>query len=264
MLRLIPIDRGFAASFAVALAAHAAAFALSGSTAEAHARAAAASLGAMAVDVERTQTEPRREEAIAGEAAPATPPIAKPKTSPVARERPPALDDGVSSRFIAAAAAIGKAARALVREDDAPDATSIATGDAAMAFGVVAGDGTGRPTTDPRASFGGKDGGRGASIAKDAQATRDRSRGAHVVGGYANDCEFPREAGDILHASADVVVHVRADGRAAQVIVVRDPGHGFGEAARRCALRHAFVAARDRGGRAVDAITAPITVRFTR
>ena len=61
-----------------------------------------------------------------------------------------------------------------------------------------------------------------------------------------------------------IVARVRADGTAESVSVVRDPGQGFGRAARACAMRQRYAAAEDREGRAVIATTAPFRVRFTR
>jgi len=79
-------------------------------------------------------------------------------------------------------------------------------------------------------------------------------------------CPWPNErAGDGLHeATAVVQVTVRADGTAEDALVLEDPGLGFGEAARRCALRSTFEPALDRDGNPILARSAPIRVRFWR
>jgi protein TonB len=78
-------------------------------------------------------------------------------------------------------------------------------------------------------------------------------------------CPWPREADDtdIDEQVAVVKVEVDADGRCRKVSVVRDPGHGFGAQAARCAQGAAFLPALDSGGRATVG-TAAIRVRFVR
>ena len=80
------------------------------------------------------------------------------------------------------------------------------------------------------------------------------------------NCEFPPEADveGIDNAVVQLTVVVSPDGHPKSVTVLRDPGNGFGQAARSCAFRKQFSAALDRGGVAVTMSTAPFTVRFTR
>jgi len=80
------------------------------------------------------------------------------------------------------------------------------------------------------------------------------------------NCEFPPEADveGIDNAVVQLTVVVSPDGRPKAVTVLRDPGNGFGQAARSCAFRKQFSAALDRAGVAVTMSTAPFTVRFTR
>ena len=80
------------------------------------------------------------------------------------------------------------------------------------------------------------------------------------------NCEFPPEADveGIDNAVVQLMVVVSPDGRPKSVTVLRDPGNGFGQAARSCAFRKPFSAALDRAGVAVTMSTAPFTVRFTR
>jgi protein TonB len=75
---------------------------------------------------------------------------------------------------------------------------------------------------------------------------------------------FPNdaEAGD--SAIVSIVVTVAPDGTPKAVSVLRDPGHGFGAAARACALGQRFSIGLDREGNPTTATTPPITVRFTR
>src|SRR5205823_6436603 len=89
--------------------------------------------------------------------------------------------------------------------DDAPDAPTIASGHAdGPMYGYVAGDGTSStPTFDRRASLAGKPGGRGDSTDPGAVVGPDRTRPAHVIGGYANDGDFPKEAGEIAPSAKD-------------------------------------------------------------
>ncbi len=93
----------------------------------------------------------------------------------------------------------------------------------------------------------------------------DRSRAATPA---ANDWNCSRlfpsdpEAGD--QAAVLIAVTVTPDGTPKSVTVLRDPGHGFGAAARACAMVQRFHPAFDRSGRAILATTPPITVRFSR
>jgi periplasmic protein TonB len=57
---------------------------------------------------------------------------------------------------------------------------------------------------------------------------------------------------------------VRPDGTPLSVNVVNDPGHGFGRAARMCALTRRFTPALDRTGQPIAGATPPFVVRFTR
>lgn len=93
----------------------------------------------------------------------------------------------------------------------------------------------------------------------------DRSRSATLSGGASWNCPFPREAdlGGINHAASLIRVVVGADGRASSVSILRDPGHGFGAAARACALRRRYTPALDRNGSPI-ATSLTLNVRFDR
>ncbi len=79
-------------------------------------------------------------------------------------------------------------------------------------------------------------------------------------------CAFPAEADkfQVHFARVRLVVTVNEQGRAQSVQVLSDPGHGFADAARRCALRESYSPHRDGWGRSSTATTPPFTITFTR
>lgn len=78
-------------------------------------------------------------------------------------------------------------------------------------------------------------------------------------------CPWPAEADalPIRHATAKLVVAVTSDGHATSARLIED-ALGFGAAARRCAMEHVYISARDRDGRPVPGPTLPFVVRFDR
>ena len=114
---------------------------------------------------------------------------------------------------------------------------------------------------DRRASGTGVPGGVGSAAAPGI----DLSRAAQLAGGSAWDCPFPVEADDagVDHAVVTLRVEVGADGRVVQASATRDPGHGFGREARRCALYKRWAPGLDREGRAASSVTV-VNVRFER
>lgn len=93
----------------------------------------------------------------------------------------------------------------------------------------------------------------------------DRSRPARPQSADWNcSALFPNDAEAGNSAAVVIVVTVRSDGTPRSISVVSDPGHGFGAAARSCALGQRFAPALDRNGEPTTAATPPITVRFTR
>ncbi len=94
----------------------------------------------------------------------------------------------------------------------------------------------------------------------------DRSRAPLSMGGDWSDCGFPREADEaqVHEARVQLVAQVDPKGRATAVHVVRDPGFGFGELAKRCALGKRFQPGLAPSGEAITATTAPFSVLFTR
>ena len=94
---------------------------------------------------------------------------------------------------------------------------------------------------------------------------RSRAR-AVALDQAAWNCPWPAEA-DAEQINEQTVVlraTVRADGRADRVDVLSDPGFGFGDAARICALRTRFEAARDAAGQPIPSQSPPIRVHFYR
>lgn len=74
---------------------------------------------------------------------------------------------------------------------------------------------------------------------------KDCAKPAKLRGGLNWDCPFPSEADteQIDEAVASIEVTVNASGRVDTVRVTQDPGHGFGRAAKACAMSKAFEAA---------------------
>jgi protein TonB len=98
-----------------------------------------------------------------------------------------------------------------------------------------------------------------------AAPSRDQSRRASVVGGFAWSCPFPpaADSASINLAVVQLRLRVAAQGRLEHVGVMADPGHGFAEAARRCASGKHFLPALDRTGAPVSSELV-VRVRFTR
>ena len=135
-----------------------------------------------------------------------------------------------------------------------------------FAGGVTAANGTSNTAVhDTRAAGNGIGKAPAGPVATAPVAGPDLSRPAAPVATNWN-CEFPAEADieGIDNAVVMLTVVVSPDGRPKSVSVLRDPGNGFGQAARSCAFRRQFTAALDRGGNAITTSTAPFTVRFTR
>lgn len=136
--------------------------------------------------------------------------------------------------------------------------------------GVTAAAGTGSAATyNPSATTGPTATGTGTGTGAPAPKPQgpDLTRGATIPSGTAwSSCDFPPEADQdqVDYAVAVIVVTVRPDGSAQSVRVVSDPGHGFGRAARMCALSKRYAPALDRDGQPTVGTTPPINVTFTR
>jgi protein TonB len=89
---------------------------------------------------------------------------------------------------------------------------------------------------------------------------------ASLAGSSAWNCAFPPEAdaAKVDSAVVTLVVTVSATGKAIKVMVMQDPGNGFGRAARDCALTRTYKPALDDQGKPIEASTPAIRVKFTR
>jgi protein TonB len=170
-----------------------------------------------------------------------------------------------------AAPAPAQAGKILAQEPD-PDAPVDLTGQGFVtgnaetyAGGVTATSGTSKTAVrNLNAALGGAPGGTGVKPAP--AAGPDLSRPPSISGGNDWNCSFPPEADadEINFQRVPIAVTVRADGTPENVRVLGDPGHGFGRAARQCAMRQRFEPARDREGRPVAGTMPNFIVRFTR
>ena len=148
---------------------------------------------------------------------------------------------------------------------------TIVNGEGTAAFGQQSASGKGdKPVLNPAASLTGVPGGTGTSKGPPPPPPQptgpDLSRAATPSGSTNWSCPFPPEADaeQIDEMRVSLVVTVRPDGTPLSVNVVADPGHGFGRAARMCALTHRFNPTLDRTGQPITGATPPFNVRFTR
>src|SRR5690606_29182812 len=132
--------------------------------------------------------------------------------------------------------------------------------------GVTASAGTGqKPTRNSGAAVNGVEGGKGTAAAPAYQGV-DLSRPAKWVGGRLQNCGFPTEAdtAQINYMKLGIVVTIDASGKAVSVASTGgDPGYGFFERARRCALLDKYEPALDKSGKPIPT-TLKMTVKFTR
>lgn len=136
------------------------------------------------------------------------------------------------------------------------------------AGGTTSSDGTSKKAIyNPAAASTGTPGGTGTAPAPAPARKEDKSRVPGLLGSTDwTDCPFPGEsdAEQIDQASVIIQVKVRPDGSAENVIVVQDPGHGFGREARKCAMRKKYSVGLDPDGNAIGGTTKPFRVRFER
>jgi protein TonB len=135
--------------------------------------------------------------------------------------------------------------------------------------GLTSSTGTSKvPVYNAAAANTGAPGGTGTAPAPQAAVKKeDRSRAAKLSGSTDwSDCPFPPEADadQIDDSYVTVQVKVKADGSAESVSVIADPGHGFGRAARGCAMRKRYVNAQDIDGNAIPGTTNQFRVHFQR
>ena len=161
----------------------------------------------------------------------------------------------------------------ILAQDPDPDAPVDLTGQTFVtgnaenyAGGVTANTGTSKTAVrNLNAAVGGAPGGKGTKPGP-APAAADLARAPSLLGGTEWHCPFPPEADtdQIDFQRVQVVVTVRADGSPQDVRVVGDPGHGFGRAARQCAMRQRYEPAQNREGHPVAATMPPINITFER
>jgi protein TonB len=217
------------------------------------------------VDLTQKKVEPPKPEDT-----PPPPPEPAPAPVPAMKAPAPKVDDDPYKNLPAAPA---KAAPVLTQKED-PDevkdltGNTVVSGDGTVGYGQVSAAGKGdTPTLASNASLHGVPGGHGSAAAPPPPPPPgpDLSRSLALSGGTSWNCPFPPEADadQIDQAVVRVQVTVRPDGTASSVSVLSDPGHGFGRAARICALQKRYQPALDRTG-APTVASAPVTVRFSR
>jgi protein TonB len=143
---------------------------------------------------------------------------------------------------------------------------TIVTGNAdSYAGGTTMANGTSATAVRGLASPTGVPGGTGAPKAAPAPVGPDLSRSAVLGGGKEWSCPFPPEAdaAQVDEARVSLEVQVGTDGAAGTVNVLKDPGYGFGRAARQCALRQHHSPALDHEGNPVPS-TIKVNVHFSR
>ena len=103
-----------------------------------------------------------------------------------------------------------------------------------------------------------------AARSSSVPSTEDRAKSPQPLNGNW-DCSHLYPAGAAPDfAVVRVVATVDISGRVVSVSILSDPGNGFGEAAKRCALSQRFSPGLDHDGRPTLKSTAPIRVRFSR
>jgi protein TonB len=199
---------------------------------------------------------------------PPPPPVAPPPLPAAPKAAAPKPEDPYDQPPPAPA----QAAKVLVAKED-PDQpvdltkNSIVTGEGTALGGQQSADGKGdKITMSPHASHKGVPGGTGTGTAAPAAPPPNLAKQPGLVGGTSWNCPFPPEADSeqIDQAVVTIVVTVRPDGTPLSASVTNDPGHGFGRAARLCAMSRRYTPGLDKTGAPTTMSTPPINVRFSR
>jgi serine/threonine-protein kinase len=103
-------------------------------------------------------------------------------------------------------------------------------------------------------------GGQRGILAEKQPMLRGRARPAMLLPNWG--CEYPEASR--YEGTVRLIATVRPDGTAESVEVLFDPGHGFAEVARECAMRQPFLPALDERGQGIRSKTRPFTVHFVR
>jgi periplasmic protein TonB len=223
----------------------------------------------------RPATDTPAEVILEAEATPTPPPTEAPPAPPAETDKAEPVVPNAAARQPAAPAAALPAPAQAGKTLTAPDNDDSAVADFTLVQGsgqTYAGGTTSALGTSTTAVRGvARDGSPAAQRSAPAGSVTpvasgpDRSRGATpAVADWNCSRLYPTdpEAGD--QATVLIAVTVLPSGATKSVTILRDPGHGFGAAARTCAMSQRFNAALDRQGSPVLATTPPITVRFTR
>ena len=182
------------------------------------------------------------------------PPSPPPKPAPTVHEVQPL---GATRQVPVAVAPIhAQAAAVLTRQSetnepvDMTDGFVVGTADT-YAGGTTASQGTSSRVVHDVGQPGGPMKAKSANAGTLVAATwPDRARAPSMTGTTEWRCPFPSEADaeGANHAVATLRIIVDVRGLPTGVLVLRDPGHGFGREARRCALEKHFEPALDHAG----------------
>lgn len=203
---------------------------------------------------------------------PPPPPPEPPPPEPEPEKAPPPPPPTPAGEPPPPPPAPAEAGKVLTSDPD-PDAPVDLTGDGFVTGngefrgGITSASGTAKTAVrDVNAVPTGVPGGTGTAPAPVVKAPeKDLSQAASPIGTSWSDCGFPAEAqlDGVEFGVVKLVVTVNPDGRAKSVTILSDPGSGFGNHARQCAMRRTFKPALDKAGQAVVSSTPPFTVRFT-
>jgi protein TonB len=202
---------------------------------------------------------------------PPPPPQETPPPEPEPEKAPPPPPPRAANEPPPPPPAPAEAGKVLTADPD-PDAPVDLTGDGFVTGngefrgGMTSASGTAKTAVrDLKARPGGAPTGTGTAPAPAKAAEEELSRPAAPLGTSWNDCGFPAEAqlDGVELGIVTLAVTVNPDGRAKSVTILSDPGSGFGNHAKQCAMRRAFQPALDKSGHAIVSSTGPIRVRFT-
>lgn len=183
---------------------------------------------------------------------------------------PPAAK--TAARAAPAAPTPAQAGKTLTAEADAPGEVADFTMVQGLADSYAGGTTTALGTSERAVHGVAADGPRAAAASgaptpktPPGEEVTDRSRGASPSGGdWSCSHLFPSDPDAPDQAAVTLVVEVDGGGRASSIRVVRDPGFGFGDAARRCAASQRFTPALAPDGAPIAGRTRPFVVRFSR
>ena len=191
--------------------------------------------------------------------------VVEPPPEPVKEEPKPIVKIAPKDEPPPPPPAAAEAAKVLMQEpakDEPVDLTAntFLNGNADTAIGGVTqiGGKATSATNNVAAVATGTPGGTGTHAAP-APVKVDRSSAARILNlSNLERCPFPAEADaeQVDEAVVGIDVKVSVDGRAENVAITSDPGHGFGREARKCALRERYDPAKN-----IDGIAMPGTYR---